>query len=139
MKTDNLTTKLLQSELSDESKAKLGRLIKSMNSDDEKSRYKPLIDALKKDRTIQFVFKHIEIPLQTKVKQQYAGYLDTAGVILAFGISRRTLGEWCKKKVLHSHVFRGKHYFRVIDVENLILKNYTGNPASPSTKSPVKK
>jgi len=138
VKTDHLITKFLQSELSDESKAKMGRLIKSMNSDDEKSRYEPLIDSIKTDKTIQFVFNHIEIPSQTKEKQQYAGYLDTAGVMLAFSISRRTLSEWCKKKVLHCHVFGCKHYFRVKDVENLFLKNYTGFSATPSTKSPVK-
>lgn len=134
MKTDHLITRLLKSELSDASKAKLGRLINIMNSDRENSRYAQLIDAINKDKTIQAVFNDAEIRRQINLQQLYAGYMDSAAVMLAFGISRRTLMEWCKKGVLQCHYFRGKIYFLAIDIENLFLKNYTGTLTNPTPK-----
>jgi hypothetical protein len=132
VKTDNLITRLLKSELSDASKAKLGRLINILNSDTENSRYAQLIDAINKDKTIQSVFEDAEITRQINAQQQYAGYMDTSGVINKFSISGRTLNEWCKNKVLPCYDFRGKNYFLVKDVEDLFLKNYTGTLTNTS-------
>jgi hypothetical protein len=139
VKTDHLITRILKSELSDASKAKLGSLINIMNSDNENARYKPLIDGLKTDKTIQLVFDYTEMPMQTNAQLQYAGYLDTAGVMRVFSISRRTLNIWCKKRILRATDFGGKNYFCLKDIEDLFLQNYTGTSAILSAKNPIKK
>jgi hypothetical protein len=134
VKTDSLITKLLKSELSDASKVKLSRLINIMNSEDEKALYKPLIDALKTDKTIQLVFDYAEMRKQTNAQLLYAGYIDSSAVMLKFSISRRTLSKWCKKGILSGKYFGGKSNFLVKDVENLFLKNYSGTIVNSSPK-----
>lgn len=139
MKTEYLIKGLLKSELSDTAKAKLGRLIKIMNSDIEKARYKPLIDALKTDNTIQLVFEYAEMHEQTNTQLSFVGYIDSTAVMLTFSISRRTLSNWCKKGIIRGKYFGGKYYFRFNDIDNLFLQNYNGNSADLSARKSIKK
>jgi hypothetical protein len=110
-----------------------------MNSDKEKARGAPLMEALKKDMTIRSIFDHAEVSEQRNTKKLYAGYMDSARVMLEFSISRRTLCKWCKRGVLRSYDFGGRNFFLSKDVENLFLKNYTGAVANTSPKTLKKK
>jgi hypothetical protein len=126
MKSEKLFTELLNRKLTPVSIEKLNKLHQMLKSEIECNEYGVLADALSKDKIIQFVFRISLAHAMRKATELSAGYLDPGEIKTILDISERTLAVWRKSRILPYKVFKSKCYYSVKDVENLLLKNYSG-------------
>ena len=125
MKSEKLFADLLNRKLTPESIEKLNKLYQMLKSENECAEYAVFADAFRTDKIIQSVFRHsLAHPLR-KPPDPYYGYLTSAEIMTILDVSERTLAKWRKAGILPYRVFRTKYYYRVQDLNNLLLKNYS--------------
>jgi len=126
MKSEKLFTELLNRKLTPVSIEKLYKLYQMLKSENEYTEYAVLAEAFRKDKIIQSVFRFSLAHPMRKPPDLFTGYLVSGEIMTILDISERTLAHWRKSGILPYHVFRTKCYYSVKDVENLLLKNYSG-------------
>ena len=85
---------------------------------------------------IKVIKAYLELYRKTRLERFNECWIDGQEVMQALNISPRTLHSWREKGILPFSQIKGKIYFKLSDIENILEKNHSNfkNPGSHENK-----
>ena len=127
MKTKKLLSEILSKELTADSNDKLNDLYYLVFRKKDDVLYIRLFEAISQNEIIRYIFRNAITRRQKTPVTISKDYFDNREIMDALGISKRTLADWRSSGILTYTVFQNKCFYKIEDVEKLLLKNHNGD------------